>query len=258
MSTTALVAAPDQAANVAPTLSDYHLAKQARKANRAAAKLSLIGGSAYDSVAVHALGKWSRTEKEICEARLEDALAEVGLTTNSTDFLEALDFRKATGHDVEEAPSLLRTSRRRRGVLENNFWNTLGESVNASLAAEGRAPRTIKAVYDWVHQQHLGSKAGTGGTWAPEEVAKLMEMREVGARWRDIAEELGRYVQDVRCKWRNTYGITAIGRWAEDETERLRKLIKKAVRKPPRLTRPRLTRPHLTRPRLTRPRRSPP
>ena len=210
-----------------PTLADYRKAKRVRFANRAA----LVQVVGEDAPPAFATGKWSRAEKQACEAKLHEALEDLGLATDSAEFLEGLEMRAPLTRGADEAPSLLNTGRRAgRGPLKKNFWVGLAATVNESLAVSGRPPRKWRAIYDWVHMRYLGAKGGQGGAWSEDDVQRLLAMRARGSRWRDIAEELGRYVQDVRCKWRAATVISRRGTWDAQEIGRLEKLVRRAVK----------------------------
>jgi hypothetical protein len=210
-----------------PTLADYRKAKRVRFANRAA----LVQVVGEDAPPAFATGKWSRAEKQACEAKLHEALEDLGLAIDSAEFLEGLEMRAPLTRGADEAPSLLNTGRRAgRGPLKKNFWVGLAATVNESLTAAGRPPRKWKAIYDWVHMRYLGAKGGQGGAWSEEDVQRLLAMRARGSRWRDIAEELGRYVQDIRCKWRAATVISRRGKWDAQEIGRLEKLVRRAVK----------------------------
>jgi hypothetical protein len=239
-----------------PALSDYTQAKLARLARReakeqAGARQRANGTEGVDASAGpepvggtskaawsgatrpgdlrFAVGKWSKPEIAACETRLLEALDALGMTTESEQFVEALS-RKVT-EEEDHGNLLLVGSRAQRNQLGHKFWSDLAEAVNETLVTAGRAPRKPIAIYDWVHARYLGARGGRGGAWSDEDVALLLQLRGAGKRWRDIAEELGRYTQDVRCKWRDVTTASKKGAWSREEEKRLKKLVRKALKR---------------------------
>lgn len=190
-----------------------------------------LGAEGDDTAVGYRKGRWSAREAEICTARLREVLESAGLTPESDEFLRALRQPRRVGkagsgdEDDEDAAGEARSQlfHGRR----NSFWRELTDAVNASLEEEGLPPRKRKVVSDWVHNRFLGRN----GPWSADETARLTAMRRGGAKWSDIAVELGRYVQDVRQKFQQTEPVARRGDWLEEEEAALGELVREAMKR---------------------------
>ena len=121
------------------------------------------------------IGKFSRDEDLVLRRAIED-------------------WRLQHGRSEGEMIELIATKRGRLREEDRLFWTAVAGCI---------PERSLQATYDRIRR--MMSPSARAGPWTPDEDALLVDaVAQMGTKWKDIGEIVGRWSHDCRDRWRQS------------------------------------------------------
>ncbi|XP_076813869.1 uncharacterized protein LOC143460298 [Clavelina lepadiformis] len=132
-------------------------------------------------------------------------------STEETEILKQNIQNYCVGRGVKDPTDIIFNASKEE---RKDFYPTVSSGLNRPLFA---VYRRIRRLYD---------KRNYKGKYSSEELLKLQELRKVHGRdWTQIAQQLGRSSDSVKDRCRLLRDDLTVGKWADEEEERLAKAV---------------------------------